>query len=142
MRTFKIPCAHAPALSPATPDYHLSPLSAAEEIGYTFLPSVLVGLNHAPQFIVNREFTNSLQTDIWADEVDAVIVPANACGSSALLSLSQKKCQIITVTENKTLIQVTAPALGIKSIQVNSYLEATGLLVAHKAGINPYSLTR
>ncbi|MFM7370319.1 MAG: DUF3326 domain-containing protein [Sphaerospermopsis kisseleviana] len=140
VRTFKIPCAHAPALAPAPPDPDLSPRSAAEEIGYTFLPCVLVGLSRAPQFIVNREFINSLQADIWADQVDAVIVPANACGSSTLLSLSQKQCQIITVTENKTLIQVPAPALGIKSIKVNSYLEAVGVLVAHKAGINPWSL--
>ncbi|MEH1949781.1 MAG: DUF3326 domain-containing protein, partial [Nostoc sp.] len=78
--------------------------------------------------------------DIWADEVDAAIAPANACGSSALLSLSQRRCQIITVEENKTLIKVPAQPLGIKSIQVNSYLEAVGVLVAHKAGINPCAL--
>ncbi|NET01909.1 MAG: DUF3326 domain-containing protein [Sphaerospermopsis sp. SIO1G2] len=142
VRQFKIPCAHAPALALEPPDPHVSPFAAAEEIGYTFLPCVLVGLSGAPQFILSREISNSLQADIWVDQVDAVIVPENACGSSALLSLSQKKCQIITVTENKTLIQVSAPALGIKSIQVNSYLEAIGILVAHKAGINPHSLVR
>ncbi|TAE61885.1 MAG: DUF3326 domain-containing protein [Nostocales cyanobacterium] len=142
VRNFQIPCAHAPALATEPPDPDLSPLSAAEEIGYTFLPCVLVGLSRAPQFITSREISNSLQADIWADQVDAVIVPASACGSSTLLSLSQKQCQIITVTENKTLIQVPAPTLGIKSIQVNSYLEAVGVLVAHKAGINPNSLIR
>jgi hypothetical protein len=142
VRNFKIPCAHAPALTPEPPDPTLSPLSAAEEIGYTFLPCVLVGLSGAPQFILSREVSNSLQGDIWADQVDAVIVPANACGSSALLSLSQKQCQIITVTENETLIQVPAPALGIESIEVKSYLEAVGVLVAHKAGVNPLSLLR
>ncbi|MBD2691037.1 DUF3326 domain-containing protein [Anabaena catenula] len=136
VRTFQIPCAHAPALSTAPPDPDLSPRSAAEELGYTFLPCVLVGLSRAPQFIIKKEIINSLPQDIWADQVDAIIVPANACGSSALLSLSQKQCQIITVAENKTLIEVSAPALGIKSIQVNSYLEAVGVLVAHKAGIN------
>jgi hypothetical protein len=142
VRTFKLPCAHAPALAPTSPDPDLSPRSAAEELGYTFLPCVLVGLNRAPQFITKREVINSLQADIWADQVDAVIVPANACGGSALLNLSQNQCQIITVVENKTLTQVSAPALGIKSIQVNSYLEAVGILVAHKAGISPWSLVR
>lgn len=141
VHTFKIPCAHAPALSPAPTATNLSPRAAAEELGYTFLPCVLVGLSNAPQFIVNTENHNSLSTDIWADQVDAVIIPATACGGSALLSLSQKRCQIITVAENKTLIQVSAPMLGIPTLQVNSYLEAVGVLVAHKVGINPWSLT-
>ncbi|MBW4612467.1 MAG: DUF3326 domain-containing protein [Desmonostoc vinosum HA7617-LM4] len=141
VRNFQIPCAHAPALSPAPPDPNLSPRSAAEELGYTFLPSVLVGLSRAPKFLIEKQLFTSLQEDIWVDQVDAVIVPASACGSSALLSLSQKQCLIITVEENKTQLQVTAPALGIKSMQVDSYLEAIGVLVAHKAGINPSALS-
>ena len=140
VRTFRIPCAHAPALSPAPPAPNLSPRAAAEEIGYTFLPCVLVGLSNAPQFIINTENYNSLSTDIWADQVDALVIPATACGNSALLSLNQKQCQIITVAENKTLIQVSAPMLRIQTLQANSYLEAVGVLVAHKAGINPSSL--
>lgn len=140
VRTFRIPCAHAPALSPAPPAPNLSPRAAAEEIGYTFLPCVLVGLSNAPQFIINTENYNSLSTDIWADQVDALVIPATACGNSALLNLNQKQCQIITVAENKTLIQVSAPMLRIQTLQVNSYLEAIGVLVAHKAGINPSSL--
>jgi hypothetical protein len=140
VRTFKIPCAHAPALASTPPTPNLSPRTAAEEIGHTFLPCVLVGLSSAPQFIINREVHNCLLSDIWADQVDAVIIPATSCGSSALLNLSQKQCQIITVTENQTLIKVSAPMLKIKTLQVNSYLEVVGLLVAHKAGINPCSL--
>lgn len=141
VRTFQIPCAHAPALATAPPDPYLSPRSAAEELGYTFLPCVLVGLSRAPQFITQKQASTSLPGDIWADEVDAVIVPANACGSSALISLNQKRCQIITVAENQTLIQVPAQALGITAIEVNSYLEAVGVIVAHKAGINPAALS-
>lgn len=140
VRTFKIPCAHAPALSPAPTATNLSPRAAAEELGYTFLPCVLVGLSNAPQFIINTESYKPLSTDLWADQVDALIIPDTSCGSSALLSLSQSQCQIITVTENKTLLQVSAPMLKIPTLQVNSYLEAVGVLVAHKAGINPFSL--
>lgn len=133
VRTFRIPCAHSPALSPLPLDPHISPRSAAEELGYTFLPSVLVGLSRAPQFVVGTEYTAS---DIWANQVDAVVVPAYSCGSSALLSLSQLGVQIITVRENQTFMQVPPEPLGIKAHQVNSYLEAIGVLVAHKAGIN------
>lgn len=141
VRTFQIPCAHSPALSPLPPDPNLSPRAAAEELGYTFLPSVLVGLSRAPQFIVRTVDDFPEPSDIWANQVDAVIVPATACGSSALLSLSSRRCQIITVQENRTQIQVPPQPLGIKSIQVNSYLEALGVLVAHKAGINPSALS-
>lgn len=138
VRTFQIPCAHSPALSPLPLDPHLSPRSAAEELGYTFLPSVLVGLSRAPQFVVETRYSAS---DIWANQVDALVVPATACGSSALLSLSQSGVQIITVQENQTQMRVSTEPLGIKAHQVNSYLEALGVLVAHKAGINPSALS-
>ena len=78
---------------------------------------------------------------MWAEQVDAVVVPATACGSSALLSLSHTGVQIITVRENQTQMQVPPERLGIKAIQVNSYLEALGVLVAHKSGINPAALS-
>ena len=168
VRTFQVPCAHAPALTPLPLDPDLSPRSAAEELGYTFLPCVLVGLSRAPQFVrkgggegemgrggeddaqlpshqtkfllKTQNFT-SLPGDIWASEVDAVVVPASACGGSALLSLSQLKTQIIAVEENQTSMQVPPEALGIKAIRVHSYLEALGVLVAHRAGISAGALS-
>ena len=186
VRTFKIPCAHAPALSALPLDPHLSPRSAAEEIGYTFLPCVLAGLGKAPQFVTptvgqasclsqvlggqdartqvlggqdartqvlggqdahptrekfyanRRDFESQ---DLWADRVDAVVIPATACGGSAILSLSgRSSVQIIAVGDNKTQMQATPEKLGIKALQVNSYLEAIGVLVAKRAGISPASL--
>lgn len=131
VRTFKVPCAHSPALLPLPIDPNISPRSAAEELGYTFLPSVLVGLSRAPHFVVKEP----LNGDIWANEVDAVVVPATACGSSAILSMSHNT-KIIAVRENQTQMQVPPEPLGIKAIKVNSYLEALGVLVAHKAGID------
>ena len=176
VRTFKIPCAHAPALSALPLDPHLSPRSAAEEIGYTFLPCVLAGLGKAPQFVTptvgqasclsqvlggqdartqvlggqdahpirekfyanRRDFESQ---GLWADRVDAVVIPATACGGSAILSLSgRSSVQIIAVGDNKTQMQATPEKLGIKALQVNSYLEAIGVLVAKRAGISPASL--
>jgi hypothetical protein len=141
VRTYQIPCAHAPAFLPPPLDANLSPRAAAEEIGHTFLPCILVGLSRAPQFIITREIINSAPGDIWSEQVDAIIVPANACGNSTLLSLSQSHCQVITVAENTTLTQVPATLLGIKSIEVISYLEAVGVLVAHRANINPLTIS-
>jgi hypothetical protein len=138
VRTFQIPCAHAPALSPLPLDPKLSPRSAAEELGYTFLPCVLVGLSRAPQFV--QPSTPSSHSDhLWADQVDALVVPSSACGGSAVLSLS-RTAQIIAVHDNKTRMQSYPDALGISALQVNSYLEALGVLVAHRAGISPAAL--
>lgn len=136
VRTFRVPCAHAPALSPLPIDPNLSPRSAAEELGYTFLPCVLVGLSRAPQF---TEFPNAHA--VWADQVDALVIPASAAGGSAILSLSQSKTRIIAVEDNQTKLQVRPEALGIRSTVVKSYLEAIGVLICDRTGINPAALS-
>lgn len=137
VRTFQIPCAHAPALMPLPLEPTLSPRSAAEELGYTFLPCVLVGLSRAPQFQVKRRQPGA----IWAEDVDAVVIPASACGGSALLSLSQLRTQIIAVEDNQTSMQVPPEPLAIKAVRVHSYLEALGMLVTHRAGISADALS-
>jgi Protein of unknown function (DUF3326) len=137
VQTFQLPCAHAPALSPLPLDDSVSPRSAAEELGHTFLPCVLVGLSRAPQF---SSFPKKLPDSLWRDQVDAIVIPASACGGSAVLSFSQTKTLIIAVRENETTLQVPPEPLGISALKVNSYLEALGVLVAHRAGIAPTSL--
>jgi hypothetical protein len=134
VRQFRIPCAHAPALSPLPIDPAISPRSAAEELGYTFLPCVLAGLSRAPQF------TQQPHQGIWADALDALVIPASCCGGSAVLSLSQTNTQIITVAENTTRMQVYPKDLGLQTLSVRSYLEAIGALVADRAGITTASL--
>lgn len=138
VRTFNLPAAHAPALLPLPLDPNVSPRAAAEELGYTFLPSVLVGLSRAPQFIASTSAPRA--EDIWAEQVDAVVVPADACGGSAILSLSECKAKIIAVEDNRTRAGVPPEPLGIKAIRVNSYLEAIGVLVADRAGIRADAL--
>jgi hypothetical protein len=141
VRTFKIPCAHAPALSPLPLDSQISPRAAAEELGYTFFPCVLVGLSRSPQFIAGRNDPIPQPADIWADQVDAVVIPATAAGGSAVLSFSQQRSvKIIAVQENSTQMQVHPEDLGIPAVQVQSYLEALGVLVASRAGIRAESL--
>ncbi len=141
VRTFGVPCAHAPALSPLPLDPHLSPRSAAEELGHTFLPCVLVGLSRAPQFIKGELQTHDIGTDV----VDAVVIPESACCGSAVLSWSQTrartKTQIITVSDNHTTLNVTPQSLGLSVWSAQSYSEAIGMLVAMRAGINPEALT-
>lgn len=134
VREFHIPCAHAPALLPLPLDATVAPQSLAEEIGYTFLPCVLVGLSRAPQLVLSNQGQSG---DIWANQVDALVVPADACGGSAVLSLSQTSTLIVAVEENHTRMQVLPEALGISALRVRSYWEAIGALATHKAGVNP-----
>ncbi len=133
VRHFQIPAAHAPALGPVSVDPKVSPRAAAEELGYTFLPCVLVGLSRAPQFITTQ--TDSREA-IWSESVDVAIVPYNSCGGSAILNMANSKTQIIAVSNNTTQIQVPPEPLGIKVTKVNSYLEALGILAACRAGID------
>ena len=146
VRNLQVPCAHAPALLPLPIEPDLSPRSAAEELGYTFLPCVLVGLSCAPQFVVagekngERGRSADIWADIWADQVDALVIPASACGGSAVLSLSQSRTKIIAVKDNQTRLNVRGDRLNILVTEVESYLEALGILVAHRAGISPSAL--
>lgn len=146
VREFQLPCAHAPALSPLSLDPSISPRSAAEELGYTFLPCVLVGLSRAPQFTIASLPAST--DEMRADQVDAVIVPETAFGGSAVLSLSSSRRTnspvahplVIAVRENQTTMQVPPEVLGISALRVNSYLEAVGVLAAHRAGVHPSAL--
>jgi hypothetical protein len=136
VRQFRIPAAHAPALSPLPLDPDLSPKAAAEEIGYTFLPCVLVGLSRAPRFVTERTAAS-----LWKNQVDAVVVPASACGSSTVLSFCQGNTRIVAVEENRTSLAVYPEFLGVKAIRVHSYREAIGTIVADRAGVNLDAMT-
>ncbi|XP_020235464.1 uncharacterized protein LOC109815226 isoform X1 [Cajanus cajan] len=144
VKEFQIPCAHAPAMSPLPMSLSLSPKSAAEEIGYTFLPCVLAGLSNAPQYLVMD--SKSLEKGcILATDVDSVILPKDACGGDASLAFARnknKKPLIITVEENETVLDDTADKLGLEVLHVSNYWEAIGVIAAHKAGIDPFSLRR
>ncbi|WCJ33524.1 hypothetical protein M5689_014879 [Euphorbia peplus] len=143
VKEFQIPCAHAPATKALPLSLSLSPKAAAEEIGYTFLPCVLAGLSRAPQYLVkNSQFPNN--NCILASDVDSVILPLSACGGDGVLAFArkQRKPLIITVEENETVLNSSPDEFGIETITVSNYWEAIGVVAAHKAGIDPYSLRR
>lgn len=144
VKEFQIPCAHAPALLPLPLSSSLCPRSAAEEIGYTFLPCVLAGLSSAPQYVV-REFRSSDHGCILASDVDSVLLPINACGGEGTLAFarsSRDKPLIIAVEENETVLDDTPDKLGIEVVKVSNYWEGIGVIAAHKAGLEPKSLRR
>lgn len=139
-RELGLPCAHAPALPALELESKLSPRACAEELGHTFLPCVLVNLARAPSLLPRD--APSRPADVWRDDVDAVVVPAGACGGAAVMSLHAGRTLVVAVEENACALEVTAERLRMDGVVVvRSYMEALGLLAAHKAGVNPACLT-
>jgi hypothetical protein len=126
-------------LQPLPIDPSVSPRAAAEELGYTFLPCVLVGLSRAPKIITSPDLFNA--GDFTSDRIDAIVTPYSACGGAGLLAINPlPHVQTIFVRENQTALNVTPEMLSLKGIQVENYWEAIGVLTAIKSGINPQSL--
>ena len=136
VRHLGIPCAHAPALAPLPPDPGLDPRAAAEELGHTFLPCVLVGLSRAPDL---RCDTGSGPGVIRGRDLGAVVAPAGALGGAAVLACAARGVPLISVA-NPCLLDVTAETLGLQAIAARSYPEAAGLVQALREGIAPASL--
>jgi len=137
-RQLNLPCAHAPALSPLEIDPQLDPRAAGEELGYTFLPCVLVGLSRAPALWPAAEAPAG---SIRPDQIGAVVAPAGALGGAAVLACAERGVPVIAV-ENPCVLSVTAEALGLEVLPASSYSEAAGLLLALREGINPEALQR
>ena len=139
LKHLRIPCAHAPALDPLPLDSQLDPRAAGEELGYTFLACVLVGLSRAPDLVTGQRQPG----DLDATQLGAVVVPAGALGGEAVLACLERNVPLITV-ENPSVLSVTADALGLSQgvLQASSYREAAGLVLALRGGLSPASRGR
>ena len=142
VRHLGIPCAHAPALLPLPLDPALDPRAAAEELGHTFLPCVLVGLSRAPDLLpLVDSATRGMAPLLHAAQLGAVVAPAGALGGAAVLACAERGIPLISVA-NPCLLEVTAEALGLAAITASSYTEAAGLVLALREGIDPAALNR
>ncbi|MDP4831394.1 MAG: DUF3326 domain-containing protein, partial [Prochlorococcaceae cyanobacterium MAG_34] len=144
-RELGLPCAHAPALSPLPLDPGLDPRAAGEELGYTFLACVLVGLSRAPDLVPLAPGSGPLSA-VGADllrieDVGAVVAPAGALGGAAVLACAERGIPVIAV-HNPCVLNVSAAALGLEVLAAESYAAAAGLLVALREGISPSALVR
>ncbi|MFM7267871.1 MAG: DUF3326 domain-containing protein [Cyanobium sp.] len=156
---FGIPCAHAPALAPLPLDPDLDPRTAAEELGHTFLPCVLVGLSRAPDLRplhaglfmpcasqAGRDVSQGPCLGgtgaITAAQLGAVVAPAGALGGEAVLACAERGVPVIAVEGNPSVLQVDGAALGLQVIKAATYAEAAGLVLALREGIDPASLRR
>jgi len=150
VRHLGIPCAHAPALQPLPMDPNLDPRAAAEELGHTFLPCVLVGLSRAPDLVplgrAGQPYGDGIGlgpagTLLTAAAIGAVVAPAGALGGEAVLACAERGIPVIAV-HNPCLLEVSAQALGLEVLAAASYAEAAGLVLALREGIDPAVLRR
>ena len=84
------------------------------------------------------------------DQLGVVIAPEGALGGDGVLACLERNIPLIVVS-NPNILNVTSRSLGIKENGLNtknkvlhaaSYVEAAGLILLLKEGINPESLCR
>jgi hypothetical protein len=139
VRHLGIPCAHAPALAPLAPDPGLDPRAAAEELGHTFLPCVLVGLSRAPDLRPEPAAAEGL---LHGADLGAVVAPAGALGGEAVLACAMRGVPLIAVAGNDCLLGVDGASLGLETLTVGGYAEAAGVVLALREGLDPQALRR
>ena len=136
----KVPCAHAPALSQIALNENLDPRAASEEIGYTFLPSVLIGLSKAPDLVDLTEKNENIT--LHPSHVESIVVPSGALGGEGVLAGIERGLNIISV-KNENMLNINNQYFNYpKLIEVNNYFEAAGLIIAIREGINLKSIQR
>ncbi len=152
-----IPCAHAPGLAPLPIDFDLDPRTSGEEIGYTFLQSVLVGLSRAPDLICSKSAMKTKENPFLQvknllrnRDLGAVVVPQGALGGEAVLSCIERFIPLIVVS-NQGILNVSSKKMRLdylgseknnNILYAENYLEAAGLITALRHGINIKSLRR
>ena len=136
----KVPCAHAPALTPVELNENLDPRAAAEEIGYTFFPSVLIGLSNAPNLIELTDKNENIT--LHPSQIESIVVPSGALGGEGVLAGIERGLNIISV-KNENILNLDNNNLYYPNlIEVENYFEAAGLILATREGINPKSIRR
>ncbi|NET55868.1 MAG: DUF3326 domain-containing protein [Symploca sp. SIO2E6] len=144
MKKFQIPAAHAPLLNIKDLDLvHniVDARGAGEMASISGLACVLVGLQKAPQIKVQPKIR--IADIININNVLAVVMPATCLGGLPILQ-AQKHCiPVIAVHQNQTILDVSQSQIKLNNvIEVNSYAEAAGMILALKNGINLESLSR
>ncbi|MEM7351426.1 MAG: DUF3326 domain-containing protein [Acidobacteriota bacterium] len=134
---FGVPAAHAPMLNLkelALADNVVDARGAGEMASASGLACVLIGLAKAPHIRADR--CHAAADILSADNLLAVVAPATCLGGIPAICAHERGVPIIAVHENATVLEVGAESVGIGHvIEVQSYLEAAGVLTALREGI-------
>jgi len=141
---FRVPAAHAPLLN--VKDLALeSPVvdarGAGEFTSLSGLACVLMGLARAPQ-IAPRPGTR-VSDVVNVNNIVAVVAPASCLGGIPTLFAARYGIPTIAVRDNETILGVTREALQLDGvIEVGTYAEAAGVLLALEQGLALQSIMR
>ena len=136
----KVPSAHAPMVESSEISNLnvgvVEPRKAAEAVSLTYLHCVFKGLHKAPMVVSNGNIAIQQQLPLSVDDIDFMITPINCVGTPHYACM-EAGIPIIAVRENKTILNDEMP---YSFIVVDNYLEAAGMLMAYKSGINSESV--
>lgn len=144
-KVFRVPCAHAPLpyyqeVKDRSTD---NPRASAEFISTPHYFSVLKGLARAPRLIAIDDLDHPPAECLTVSSIGAIVVPGTALGGLPALAAEFHGIPLIAVQENTTILAMTADRLGMQEvIEVKSYLEAAGVILALRSGISLESLRR
>lgn len=121
-KELQVPCAHSPAFV----DYQIYPdlvdgKAASEYITPTFLPCILIGLNNAPII--------STTEGISIDDLDYLIMPYDALGSTPVFEAIKRGIKIFAIKENSTELNVYASKISDKIIEMPTYKDCLDYIV-------------
>ena len=127
-----IPVAHSPCDPEGEPPikHIVNPRMSAEAVSVSYLHCILKGLHKAPK--------SSSIDGLTIDDVDFLVTPINCVGRPHEACM-KNNVQIIAVRENKTILNHEMPE---SFIIVDNYLEAAGVIIAHRAGIDYKTVRR
>lgn len=144
-KIYRIPTAHAPL--PYYQDVKETgthnPRASAEFISTPHYFCVLKGLAKAPRLAPLSSLDNPPSHLITVNHIGAIIAPASCLGGVPALAAEYSGIPLIAVRENNTVLNVTNDKMEMANvIEVGSYLEAAGVVVALREGISLESLRR
>jgi Protein of unknown function (DUF3326) len=143
-RRYQLPTAHAPLINIKELELKervVDARGAGEFVSTSGLACILIGLRRAPQ--VAPEKAGSVAAALALNNLLAVVTPAGCLGGVPQLYAQSRRIPVIAVRDNDTILNVTQSKLGLGNVvEVHSYAEAAGVLMALKRGISLESIFR
>jgi hypothetical protein len=144
-KIFRIPTAHAPL--PYYQDLKerdtFNPRASAEFISTPHYFCVLKGLARAPRLVPIAGLENVPAHLVSVNNIGAVVVPAGCLGGIPALAAEFSGIPLIAVKENKTILDIDNEKMQMPNVvEVDSYLEAAGVVLALRQGISLASVRR
>jgi len=144
-KIFRIPTARAPL-----PYYQnlkerdtSNPRASAEFISTPHYYCVLKGLARAPRLVPLSALHEARPDLISVNHIGAIVVPASCLGGIPALIAEFSGIPLIAVRENRTILDITNEKMCMPNvIEVESYLEAAGVVLALREGMSLASVRR